>query len=588
MKQFFKFMFASMLGFMLAFFIAGFIGAMIIAGIALSFKDSGEEKVKDNTVLEIKLDETIVERGREDPIDFDFSSFTAQNSLGLDEIIKYIDKASGDEHVKGLFLNLSNIEAGVATLEEIRHALELFKASGKFIYAYSEFYTQGSYYLASVADKIYVHPEGGLLFHGLTAQTLFLKGALEKLEIEPIVIRHGKFKSAVEPFILDKMSAESKEQTRSFVGSIWRTYLENIARSRKLDVTLLDSLADHLVIQNPEDAVKHKLADKTAYYDEVLSDLKKASGLQEKDKERFTELKKYVKTSASKGTLSKNKIAVIYAVGPIGGGEGNDETIGSERVSKAIRKARLDTSIKAIVLRVNSPGGSALASDVIWRETVLAKKEKPFVVSMGDVAASGGYYISCAADTIVAEPNTITGSIGVFGLLFNTQKLFNNKLGITFDTVKTGRYSDIGSGTRPMTNDERAIIQKQIERIYDRFTGIVADGRKIEKSWVDSIGQGRVWSGTDAKRIGLVDKLGGLDVAIAVAARMAKLETYRTVQLPEQKPFFEKLMEDFSTESSVSAIRRELGDHYSYYRDVKSLMDMHGVQARMPYRIEIY
>lgn len=580
-------MFASMLGFILAFFIAGFIGTIILAGLAFSLKDSGGVEVKDKSVVEIKLDEDIVERGKDDPVDFDFGTLRPSHSIGLDEIKKYIDKAAGDDHVKGIFLNLSDVNAGIATLEEIRHALVEFKSSDKFIYAYSDYYSQASYYLASVADKIYIHPQGGMDFHGLSAKAVFLKGALEKLEIEPIVIRHGKFKSAVEPFILDRMSPENKEQTRSFVGAIWKTYLENIAKSRKMTVAGLDSLSDHMLIQTPEDAVAYKLADKTAYYDEVLSDLKKASGLKEKDKERLVSLKKYVKTSVSSGT-SKEKIAVIYAVGEIGGGEGSDETIGSERISKAIRKARLDSSIKAIVLRVNSPGGSALASDVIWRETVLAKKDKPFVVSMGDVAASGGYYISCAADSIVAEPNTITGSIGVFGLLFNSQKLFNNKLGITFDTVKTGRYADIGSTTRPMTADEREIIQKQVERIYDRFTGIVADGRKIDKAYVDSIGQGRVWSGIDALRLGLVDKLGGLEDAIAVAAKMAKLDNYRTVSLPEQKPFFEKLMEDISAESSVSVIQAELGENYKYYRELKSIMNMQGVQARMPYRLEIY
>lgn len=588
MKQFFKFMFASMLGVFLAIILFTFLGILIIGGIATSLKSDTEVSVKDHSVLEIKLDEEITERGKADPFHFEFGSFSAEQPLGLNDILKNIDKAAKDEHIKGIFLNLSIPQTGIASLEEIRNALIKFKKSGKFMIAYSEFYTQGAYYLASVADKIYLHPQGDLDFRGLKAELMFFKGTLEKLEVEPQIIRHGKFKSAVEPFMLDKMSDANREQTRAFVGSIWKTYLEDVSRSRKIPASTLDSLANTYAIQTPEDAVQHRMVDKLAYYDDVLNELKKSSGLKQKDKERFVELKKYTKASSTSSKFSKNKIAVIYAVGAIGSGEGDDETIGSDRIAGAIREARNDSSVKAIVMRINSPGGSALASDVIWREVVLARKAKPFVVSMGDVAASGGYYIACAADTIVAQPNTITGSIGVFGVLMNMQKMFRNKLGITFDTVKTARYADLASATRPMTAEEIAFIQKRIERIYDTFTGLVADGRGLNKAYVDSIGQGRVWSGTDAKRIGLVDVLAGIDSAIAIAAKMAKVDEYRTVALPKQKPLFEKLMEDFSAEASASAIRKELGISYDYYKQVKSAMTMQGIQTRMPFQIRIY
>jgi protease-4 len=469
MKQFFKFMFASMLGFILAGVVLFFIVfIMVVTMVSTMVATVGEKgaMVNSNSVLEIKFELPIKERTSKNPFgDIQssfgltaFSSFLEKQELGLNDILKAIAKAKDDTHIKGIMLNTPNIVAGIGTLEEIRNALLDFKKSGKFIYAYNEDYNQATYYLASVADKIFLNPQGSFDMRGLHAELTFFKGALEKLDIEPEIIRHGKFKSAVEPFTNDKMSAENRLQIAELINSIWNHYVSMVAESRSIPEDELKTIAREMKIKFPEDAIKYKLVDQLSYYDEVQSELKKKTGVSEKEKVKMIGLKKYDK--ASGGAISfgqKKKIAVIYAVGEIHGGQGSDEEIGSEKISETIRKARLDTSIKAIVLRVNSPGGSALASDVIWREIVLAKKVKPVVASMGDVAASGGYYISCAADSIVAEPNTITGSIGVFGLLFNAQKFFNQKLGITFDTVNTGRFGGIGSATRPLTVEEKEI-----------------------------------------------------------------------------------------------------------------------------------
>ncbi len=581
-------MFASMLGMLLSFVILFFIFLFIVSGIVSMTKDT-VTVVENNSILELTFDHPIKERTSKNPFEgFKFSSLKSDQDLGLNDVLKNIEKAKKDSRIRGIFLNLSTLQAGISTVEEIRNALLDFKNSHKFIYAYSESYTQGTYYLASVADKIYLNSQGDLDFKGLHTELAFFKGALEKLEVEPEIIRHGKFKSAVEPFINDKMSPENRAQITALQHSVWQQFVDDISESRKISSDDLMTIANGLQARNPEDALRLKMVDQLSYYDEVQSDLKKLVGTGEKEKIKLLALKKYNNATGSSNLFSAKKIAVIYAVGEIGGGEGDDESIGSNRISETIRKARTDSSIKAIVLRVNSPGGGALASDIIWREMVLARKAKPVIVSMGDVAASGGYYISCAADTIVAEPNTITGSIGVFGLLFNAQNLFNHKLGITFDTVKTGKFAALGSITRPLSAAEKEIIQQQVERVYDTFLSHVADGRKMSKADVDSIGQGRVWSGTDAKRLGLVDVLGGVDDAIKIAARMAKLDTYRTISLPEQKEFFQQLLEDFSTETSVGISKKQLGESYKYYNKVQSLLKMQGLQARLPFEIEMY
>lgn len=590
MKQFFKFMFASMAGFVLAMILFFIISLIILSAAVSSMSSETKIVIKKNSVLELRLDKAIEERTSNNPFDdFNFGEFSSNKNLGLNDILKNIKKAEKDENIKGILLNLTSVSAGGATIEEIRNALVDFKSSKKFIYAYGEELSQGAYYLASVADKIYLHPEGGIDFKGLRAELMFFKGTLEKLEVEPQVIRHGKFKSAVEPFINDKMSPENKEQIRTLIQSFWNNYLVNVSEQRKKSIEKLQIAADEFSARDAEGAIAAGLADSLAYFDQVQEVISTISGIGPDEKVKFITLNKYDKVYVKGMTeLSTDKIALIYASGDIVSGQGSDDQIGSDKMAETIRKARLDDKIKAIVLRVNSPGGSAMASDVIWREVLLAKKKKPVVVSMGDYAASGGYYISCAADSIVAQPNTLTGSIGVFGLLINAQKLFNNKLGITFDTVKTGRYADIGTISRRLSNDERDLIQMQVEKIYSTFIKHVAEGRNMTTEYVDSIGQGRIWSGNDALRLGLVDAIGGIDEAIAIASRMAKLEKYRVIQLPEQKELFEKILEDLNAEANVYFTKRELGDQYKYYEKLKGMIQNNGIQARIPFEMEIY
>ena len=584
MKQFFKFMLASMA----ALFVSGFILFLFFMVLISSMATEKEVGVKDHSILEISLSTEIKERSSKNPLEgFSFADLSNEKSIGLNDILASINSAAGDPQIDGIYLNLRNASGSMATLEEIRNALLDFKKSKKFIYAYSEGYSQRAYYLASLADKIYLYPEGEVDFHGLNANLMFFKGTLEKLEIEPEIIRHGKFKSAVEPFMYDKMSPENKEQTKVFIGSLWNQYLTDIAASRGTSVEELQKTADNLSGRNGKLALESKLVDQLAYYDEVIDILKQKTGISENESLNFIDLKKYSKTITRTKDFLAPKIAIIYANGDIVSGKSDDDQMGSTTIAEAIRKARKDSTIKAIVLRVNSPGGSALASDVIWRETILARKAKPLVVSMGDYAASGGYYISCAANKIVAQPNTITGSIGVFGLLFNTQKMFNNKLGITFDTVKTARMAGLGDMNYPLTAEERAIMQESVEDIYGTFIQHVADGRKMLVSEVDSIGQGRVWSGTDAKQLGLVDELGGIDRAIEIAAQLAKLDKHREIEMPEQKEFFDKLFEDLNAEASTKTLKTQLGPLYNDYVRVKAALENQGVQARIPYSLDI-
>ncbi len=590
MKQFFKFMFASMAGFLMAIFVFFLVSIFILTAMISSFSTDKKVQINRNSVLEISLNKPIEERTSNNPLDeFNFSNFSSDKNLGLNDILKNIDKAAFDENIKGIFLNLTSISAGMATIEEIRNALLEFKLSNKFIYAYGEDMSQGAYYLASVADKIYLHPEGSIDFKGFRTELMFFKGALEKLEIEPQVIRHGKFKSAIEPFVNDKMSPENKEQISTLVHSFWNTFLDNISVQRNLDIATLQKAADEFTTRDASAALKIGMVDSLAYFDQLQDKLNTLSDSKDDKNAQFISLIKYNKVYVKgEKEFSKNKIALIYAAGDIVSGKGNDDQIGSDRMAETIRKARVDSSIKAIVLRVNSPGGSAIASDVIWREVMLAKKVKPVVVSMGDYAASGGYYISCAADSIFAQPNTLTGSIGVFGLLVNAQKMFNNKLGITFDSVKTARYADIGTITRRMSAEEKDMIQSQIEKVYETFITHVAEGRSVSKEFVDSIGQGRIWSGTDALRLGLVDAIGGVNTALEIAARMAGLEKYRVIQLPQKKEFIEKIMEDLSTEAGTYFAKRELGDQFRYYERLKGIVRNNGIQARIPFELDIY
>jgi protease-4 len=590
MKQFFKFMFASMLGTILT---LGVVFLLLIGIIvsAVSFSSKEEVIVSENTILHIKLEGMVTDRSFDNPIQgFDFNAMKNKYEPGLNEILTNLKKAKTDPNIKGIYLDLGDVPAGISLLEEIRNGLLDFKKSGKFIYSYSEMYSQKAYYLASISDKIYLNKEGGIDFHGLAAEIMFFKGLLQKLDVDVQIIRHGKFKSAIEPFMLDKMSDANREQTRMFVGSIWNHIVNNISVSRKIDVAQLQNIADSMLVQTAEDAVKYKFVDQLVYKDEMIDALKSKLGIETKDEIQYVTLSKYkdAKTADSKIKFSKNKIAIVYAVGAIEGGEGDDLTIGSERISEAIREARNDSNVKAIVLRVNSPGGDALASEVIWREVALAKKTKPIVVSMGDYAASGGYYIACAANKIIASPTTITGSIGVFGMIPNLQKLFNNKLGITIDTVMTNKNAISISGNRPLSSYQEKVIQNQIERIYATFIGHVADGRKMTVSQVDSIGQGRVWSGFDAKRIGLIDDFGGMDKAIEEAVKLAKLSEYKVIEYPIQKDFFQQIIKSLSGDDASSKIlQKELGENYTFYKTLKSISSMKKIQARLPFVINL-
>ena len=469
MKEFFKFVFASMIGVLLSVFVMFVLGILLVIGIVSTASNESKVTIDDNTVLHLSLNYPISERTSKNPFqNLNFGGFETENNLGLKDILAHIKEAKTDSRIKGIYVDVSAIQGGFASIEEIRNALIDFKKSGKFILAYSEVYTKGAYYLASVADKIYVNPEGMVDFKGFSTEIMFFKGALEKLDIEAQVIKVGTYKSAVEPYILDKMSKPNREQITSFLGSLYTHFLSNIAISRKIPVDSLSAIANTAAVQTATDAVKFRLVDGVKYKDEVLTELKSLCGIAQKKELRSVSISDYTPQSKELSKVSADRIAVVYAVGEIVSGEGDDETMGSENISRAIRTARLDDKVKALVLRINSPGGSSLASDVIWREVELTKKVKPVIVSMGDVAASGGYYIACAADSIFAQPNTITGSIGVFAIIPNMKKFFNNKLGITFDEVKTSKFSEI-SITRPLSDDERLLLQAEVNNIYKTF-----------------------------------------------------------------------------------------------------------------------
>jgi protease IV len=588
MKQFFKFVLASMLGVLLI----SIIFILIIVGIISASGDKTID-VEPNSVLQISFNNSISERTPNNPLSgLSFLGIDGEKTIGLNDILANIKKAKTDNNIKGIFLDESVISPGQATSEEIRNALIDFKKSGKFIVAYSEIYTQGFYYLASVADKIYINPKGIFLFHGFSQEITFLKGALDKLGIEAQIIKVGTYKSAVEPFFLTKMSDANRLQVNSYMGSLYDHFLTGISESRKINKDSLFNYANELKIRFPEDALKYKLVDGLKYKDEILNDLKQRTGLNSKQDLKTVGLSDYGNSADQKEDdnkkESKNRIAIVYASGEINGGDGDDTNIGSEGVTKALRQVRLDDKVKAVVLRVNSPGGSSLASDVIWREVMLTKKVKPIIVSMGDYAASGGYYISCAADSIIAEPNTITGSIGIFAVLPNMQKFFNNKLGITFDGVKTGKYADLGDISRPLSAEERAILQNQVDHGYNDFTKAVANGRHKTQAYIDSIGQGRVWTGAQAVKIGLVDRLGNINDAIKSAAKMAKVNKYKLVSYPEQKSFLNKFGLGMSAQMKTHFIKSELGDNFKYYEQIKGVTQMMRTpQARLPYDIAI-
>ena len=585
MKQFFKFVLASIVGFALTLFLGFLVFIAIVTSIASSF---GEKKtlVKENSVLELNLGLEIADRTVEDPFMAILNGETGGETVGLDRITKVLKEAKKSPEIKGLFINTSYVGAGFATLEEIRNSLLDFKESGKFIYAYSEFYSEPSYYLASVADSIYMNPSGTFLFNGLSSQTAFLTDALKNLGVEMQVIKVGKFKGATETFTETKLSENNRHQTQVFINSIYENYLKNISSSRKISIDTLKSLADNLTINLPQDAIDNKLIDGLAFIDEVKSTIKRQLNIEQNKKINFISINKTYSSNIVKKEYKKDKIAVIYASGEIRSGNGDDRNVGSETLTKALRDARLNKNIKAIVLRVNSPGGSALASDVIYREAELCAKAKPLIVSMGNLAASGGYFISSAADTIVAQPTTITGSIGVFMLLPNMQKLMNDKIGITYESVNSSKKSDIGRVDRPLSADERQYFQNMVNKIYDDFLTRVSIGRNITKELVDSIGQGRVWTATDAKNIGLVDVIGGLDKAIEIAAFKAGISDYGIKSLPKALSPIERINKSLNG-METSYIKSKLGKNYDFFQSIEKLNNLEGIQMLLPYEIKI-
>ncbi len=583
MKGFLKYVFAGLIGSLIAMFVAALILVIIIA----SAVSSGEElvEVKEKTVLTVNFTDAVADQSSAKP---NFMSMGIEKREGLYGIMQAIKDAETDPRIKGIFLNLNELDAGMATVKELRDALLNFKKTKKFIVAHADLYSHKSYYLATVADKIYLTPEGEVQFLGLSSQIIMFKNLLQKIGVEPEIIRHGKFKSAVEPFMLDQISEANRLQTNKYVGALWNSLLTAVSETRGVSKEDLNRYADSITISSAKAAMTHKLVDELKYYDQVLEELKTLTETPEDEDLETVTLAQYILTEKEgkpKETFTKDRIAVIYATGEIGMGKGDEESIGSETLAEAIREARLDDDIKAIVLRINSPGGSALASEIIWRETVLAKKEKPFIVSMGDVAASGGYYIACQADTIVAQPNTITGSIGVFGLMFNAVNLMNT-VGINVSNVNTNSHSDLGNPSRKMSDFERNTIQKGVVDIYTTFITHVAEGRGKTTAEIDSIGQGRVWAGSDALEIGLVDVLGGLNDAIAIAKKKAKLENYRIKEYPE-KDEVSKILESLMSDAKVNVIKEELGEAYPYYHYLQTVKKMDGIQARLPYFIEI-
>ena len=580
MSSFFKIFFASMVALIVFSLIALFLLIAFVSGLAKSDKPVVEK----NSVLVINLSQNFMEQEIASPL----ASFSSNDELtvpGVYDIVRLIKKAGTDERIKGIYLSAGLNPNGFASCEEIRNALHDFKKSGKFIFAYSEMMNQKSFYVANVADKVYVNPKGYFDWMGFSTELLFLKGTLEKLNIEPQIFYAGKFKSATEIFRTDKMTDENKLQTSVWLGDLYAHFLIKTSETRKIDTATLHELANNGTIQTPEDAVTNNLIDGVKYDDEVKDEIKQKLGLGKYDKTNFITINSYFKSGSYK-KYSINKIALIYAQGDIIDGSGNDQTqIGSSDYIKLIRKARLDKTIKAIVFRVNSGGGSALASETIWRELSLTKKEKPVVVSFGDVAASGGYYISCAADSIFASPTTITGSIGVFGIIPNMQVFFKNKLGVTFDGVKTSPYADAGAIYRPLSTNEKVFIQNSVNEIYSGFKQRVADGRKKTVEYIDSIGQGRVWSGDKAIKIGLIDKFGGLNDAVDCAGRMAKLSDYSLKEYPESKSIFDRIFGQSDNTLRNNSIRNELGEeNYKVYKELIRVRQMtNSVQARLPF-----
>ncbi len=588
MKDFFKYTLATITGIILASII--FFIIMIAALSAVVASGDKPVTVSENSILVLNAGTVIPDRGTENPLSgIDFMNMTFTPAPGLNEILRNIRKASADSKIKGILIENGLLPSGWATTGEIREALLEFRDSGKFVISYTDYLlTQQCYYLSTAAERIYVNPDAMVDFKGLSSEIIFFKNALEKLGIDVQVTRHGKFKGAVEPFILDKLSEENKEQIKEYTGSIWKHILGEISEARGIPAEKLSMLADNLAGNIAASAWDNKLVDGLLYRDQLIDTLKSLAGVENNKDLPLVTMTKYGKVPDPASVFStKNRISVIYAEGNIVLDKGNESNIGGRHYAEVIRKERLDTAVKAIVLRVNSPGGNAIASDEIWRELTLAKKVKPVVISMGNYAASGGYYISCPASRIYANPVTISGSIGVFGLLPNAGKLMEKKLGLNTETVNTNQNSDFPSVFRPMNNYEKEVMQLSIEKTYSEFVDKVASGRDMSFTEVDNIGQGRVWSGIGAMKIGLVDEMGGLKDAIKGAAELAGIEKYKIKELPELEDPYTRLLKQLSGDVRMSILKKEIGESLVFYKRIMELKELSGIQARLPYFIEI-
>lgn len=581
MSKFLKMTLATMLGLLLFNVIAFFI-VMGVAGSIASMSQDKEVKIKSNSVLELKLSGELVEKNNNSDItDFISAMDDSRSVLALNDIKKAIAKAAKNDKIDGIYLNCGMFAASPASLSEIRQSLLDFKKSGKFIVAYADNYTQGTYYLASLADKILLNPKGQLYMPGLSLKTMYYKDLLDKLGIDMQIFRVGTYKSAVEPFMQMHMSDANRVQLTRLADGIWNNFISEMATSRGLDTTAFNTFANNGdFLKSADTTVQRHFVDTLVYRTDVKPLIKKLAD----DTYSLVKIKD-VLNAPEKEKYEANKIAVYYAYGEIDGGS-DDNKMKSEDVVKDLHELSDNNDVKAVVLRVNSPGGSAYGSEQMWHAVTLLKAKKPVIVSMGDYAASGGYYMSCAADTIVAEPNTLTGSIGIFGMIPSGGKLMD-KIGVSMDGVKTNKFSDIGRFDRPFTDSEKALFQNYINEGYATFINRVANGRHLTTDSVNNIAQGRVWLGSDAKKIGLVDVLGGLDSAIVIAAKKADVESYSVAEYPKEKDFITKLMDAVNNQTVTKILQNKLGSDYKYYEQVESIKNMKGAQALMPMYLSV-
>lgn len=584
MKSFLKSLLASIIGCFIVIGIFFLIGLAMLA--ALSFKSTEKYALKDNTILTLKLEGGLVDRVQQQNPLYDYVFGQDNLQIGLDDILYSIERAKENEKIKGIYIYSGMFTASSATLKEIRDALIDFKKTGKFVVAYSDTYLQGGYYLSSVADKVIVNPKGNLDLHGLSVTNTFYKGLFDKLGVEMQIFKVGTFKSAVEPYMLDKMSEANREQLASYTGDVWTTILTEISRSRNVPVSKLNQLADSLtLLQKTEMYVENHLVDTLIYETDVKEYLKTLVRVSEVKDLNMASISNICTVDPSKESNSQNIVAVLYAEGSITDGTGKDG-ITSKRYVKEIEKLKNDDKVKAVVFRVNSGGGSAYASEQIWKAITDLKAKKPVVVSMGGLAASGGYYISCNASKIVAQPNTLTGSIGIFGMFPNIEGL-TKKIGLSYDNVKTNKFADFGDISRPMREDEKVVFQNYINEGYDLFLTRCSEGRGIAKDSLDKIAQGRVWTGNQALKIGLVDAIGGIDTAIEEAVKLAKLENYSVNSYPEKTDFFDSLLLSGKDDLATRVMKGYMGDDYKLIKTLREIKEQSYIQARIPYELDI-